>query len=243
MEGTMKLMGAIVALGAVAACNSGSVTGPNITGPGPGGSPDPAPVSGVDIQGSGTLVTEVREVSGFSRVTLHGVGHLIIEQGGAEALTVTADDNVLPLVTTEVFGDELVLGTQSGQTFVSANNIVYTLTIADLEELAVLGAAAAEVRGLDADRFVVHIEGAAVVTAAGRADEQQVELDGVARYDARRLDSRVARVDVAGVSEAAVRVRERLEGRVAGQSTVEYIGHPVVNVTVSAGAELKAIEG
>lgn len=241
----MKLMGAMVVMGAVAACNSGSVTGPSIVGPGPGGSPGPAPgaVNNADIQGSGTLATEVREVSGFSRVTLHGVGHLIIEQGGAEALTVTADDNVLPLVTTEVFGDELVLGTLSDQTFASASNIVYTLTVADLEALAVLGAAAAEIRGLDADRFAVQIEGAAVVTAAGRADEQQVVLDGVARYDARGLESRTVRVDVAGVSEAAVRVRERLEGRVDGQSTVEYIGHPVVNVTAAGGAEVRAIDG
>ncbi len=87
MERAMRLMGAMVALGAVAACNSGNVTGPSIAVPGPGGAPGTTPVSSVDIQGSGTLVTEVREVSGFSRVTLHGVGHLTIEQGGAEALT------------------------------------------------------------------------------------------------------------------------------------------------------------
>ena len=54
-----------------------------------------------------------------------------------------------------------------------------------------------QLAGLDADRFVVHIEGAAVVTAAGRADEQRVALNGVARYDARGLESRVVQVDVA----------------------------------------------
>jgi hypothetical protein len=220
----------MVVMVAVAACNSG-----NVTGPGTG--------TNVDVPGSGVVVTEAREVSGFARVTLHGVGHLVVEQGGAEALTVTADENILPLVTAEVFGGELVLGTLPGQTFASANNIVYTLTVAELEALTVLGAAAAEIRGLDADRFALQVDGAAVVTAAGRADEQDVVLSGVARYDGRGLDSRVVRIDVAGVSGATVRVHDRLEGRVDGQSTVEYIGHPAVDVDVAGGGTVRPIDG
>ena len=198
-------------------------------------------MNGADIQGSGILATESRDVAGFSRVTLHGVGHLIVEQGGAEALTITADDNILPLVTAEVFGEELVLGTLPDQTFASANNIVYRLTVADLEALAILGAAAAEIRSLEADRFAIQIEGAATVTATGQADEQNVVLRGVATYDARAFESRRVRVDVGGVSRATVRVHERLEGRVDGQSTLEYIGHPAVDVT--GGGAVQAIEG
>jgi hypothetical protein len=104
----------------------------------------------------------------------------------------------------------------------------------------VFGAAAAEIRGLAADRFAIQIDGAAAVTATGRAGEQDVVLSGVAVYDARDLDSRIARVDVSGVSEATLRVRERLEGRVEGQSTVEYIGRPVVNV--SGGGSVRPID-
>jgi hypothetical protein len=239
----MKTMNALVVMGALAACNSGSVTGPSIIGPGPGGTPGPGPevVNGADIQGSGILATESREVAGFSRVRLDGVGHLIVEQGGAEALTITADDNLLPLVTAEVYGDELRLGTDARATWASPNPIVFTLTVANCEALGVFGAAAAEIRGLDAHRFAVHVEGAGTVSAAGRADEQEVVLRGVATYDARALPSRAVRVDVAGVSRATVRVRERLEGRIEGQSTVEYIGRPIVDVT--GGGAVQPIDG
>ncbi len=232
MERKMKLMGALVVMVAVAGCNSGSVTGPSVVAPGPGPAAAAGPdgTNGVDIQGSGIPATEARDVSGFSRVTLHGVGHLIVEPGAAPALTVSADDNILPLVTAEVYGDELVLGTD-GQTFASANPIVFRLTVTDFEALAVLGAAGAEVRGLDAVRFALQIDGAAAVSAQGRVDEQEIVLNGVARYDGRHLDSRAARVDLAGVTEAIVRVRDRLEGHVAGPSTLEYIGQPTVNVT------------
>jgi hypothetical protein len=235
MERSMKLMGALVVMVAVAACNSGNVTGPSAVAPGPGPAtaPGPAGTNGADIQGSGIPATESRDVAGFSRVTLRGVGHLVVEPGAAPALTVSADDNILALVTAEVYGDELVLGTLPDQTFASANPIVFNLTVVDLEALAVLGAAGAEVRGLDAERFALQIEGAAAVTAAGRVHEQQIVLNGVARYDGRQLDSRAARVELGGVSEAVVRVRERLEGHVDAQSRVEYIGQPTMNVTGS----------
>jgi hypothetical protein len=230
---TMKLMGALMVMVAVGACNSGSVTGPSVVAPGPGPAATPGPdtTNGADIQGSGIPATESRDVPGVSRVTLRGVGHLIVEPGAAPALTVSADDNILPLVTAEVYGDELVLGTSSDQTFASVNPIVFHVTVTDLEALAVLGAAGAEVRDLDAERFTIRIDGAAAVTTAGRVDEQEIVLNGVARYDGRHLDSRAARVHVAGVSEAVVRVRERLEGHVEGQSSLEYIGQPEVSVT------------
>lgn len=235
MERTMRLMGTLAVMVAVGACNSGSVTGPSVGAPGPGPATTPGPdaTNGADIQGSGIPATEARDVPGFSRVTLRGVGHLIVEPGAAPALTVSADDNILPLVTAEVSGDELVLGTLPDQTFASAKPIVFHLTVTDFEALAVLGAAGAEVRGLEVERFTLQVDGAAAVTAQGRVDEQQVILNGVARYDGRHLASRVVRVDLAGVSEAIVRVRDRLEGHVDGQSQVEYIGEPAVSVTGS----------
>jgi hypothetical protein len=186
---------------------------------------------GAEIQGSGIVATEARDVAGFSQVRLEGVGHLVVEQGAAEALTISADDNILPLIAAQVYGDELVLGTMTDKTWASPNPIVYTLTVVDLERLTVHGAAAAEIRGLEADRFAIQIEGAASVSAWGRADEHEVVLSGVARYDARDLVSREVRVDIAGVSRAVVHARETLEGRVEGESTLEYAGQPSVNVT------------
>ena len=243
MERTMKLMSAMAVVVLLGACDvSPTVVGPTVAGP--AGAVGPADTgNAADIQGTGILATESRDVGGFSRVTLSGVGHLIVEQGATEALTITADDNILPLVTAEVYGDELMLGTLPGTRFASPHNIVYSLTVVDLEALAVLGAAVVEIRRLQTDRFAIRIDGVAVVTATGRADEQDVGLAGVATYDAGGLVSRTVRVEVAGVSRAVVQARETLEGRVEGQSIVEYIGHPVVNVDVTGGASVRPIDG
>jgi hypothetical protein len=234
----MRLMAGMVAMGFLAGCGgSSTVVGPSgIPGPGPAGTPGPGAniESDVDVQGTGILATESRDVGSFSRVTLAGVGHLIIEHGAMEALEITADDNILPLFTAEVYGDELVIGTV-GKTFTSVHRPVLRLTAAELDMLTVTGAAAAEVRGLAADRFAVRIEGAAAVTAAGRADEHDVFISGVGSYDAGALDSRAVHLDVSGVCGVTVRAREIVDGRVGGQSTVEYLGNPIVNVTVTEG--------
>jgi len=60
--------------------------------------------------GSGQLATQPRQVSGFTSVELTGVGELSIDQTGTESLTVSAEDNLLPLLTSRVEGDTLILG-------------------------------------------------------------------------------------------------------------------------------------
>jgi hypothetical protein len=56
-------------------------------------------------RGSGQLTTESRPVSGFTKVELSGTGELTIEQTGTESLTISAEDNILPRLTSEVSGD------------------------------------------------------------------------------------------------------------------------------------------
>ena len=66
------------------------------------------------VNGSGDLITEVREVSGFDSIDLDGSGEVIITQGAGETLTVETDDNLMEHVETEVRGDTLHLGFKPG---------------------------------------------------------------------------------------------------------------------------------
>ncbi len=66
--------------------------------------------------GSGTAKTETRPVAGFTSIELAGTGDVQVKQTGTESLTVTADDNLLPLLTTEVV-DAYAEATGSDQVF------------------------------------------------------------------------------------------------------------------------------
>src|SRR5438093_6304 len=62
---------------------------------------------GEGIKGSGVLKTEQRPVTGFSRIDVGGIVKLEWRADGAPSLEVTVEDNLLPLLITEVAGDTL----------------------------------------------------------------------------------------------------------------------------------------
>src|SRR5689334_4814607 len=64
------------------------------------------------VEGSGTPATEEREIGDVSEVVLSGVGDLTIVPGAVPALSVTADDNVLPALETETVNGKLTLRTR-----------------------------------------------------------------------------------------------------------------------------------
>ena len=184
----------------------------------------------VGIAGSGNVVTQSREVSGFEAVSFSGVGRLILEQTGTESLTITADDNVLPLIVSDVVGRRLVLGFQSDTNFTNIQEIVFRLSVRRLEELSVSGAVSVDASGIDMDALSVSMLGASTVTTAGRSTHQEIVVSGASTYDASGLASRSVTVDASGASRVVVRVSETLHARVSGGSLVEYIGDPVVTI-------------
>src|SRR5262245_36154117 len=67
------------------------------------------------VKGSGVVATEVRPVEPFTAISLLGPGHVVIERTGTESVTVMADDNLLPLIKSEVRGGTLFLSVADGK--------------------------------------------------------------------------------------------------------------------------------
>jgi hypothetical protein len=192
--------------------------------------------------GSGRLATETRSVEGFSAVSLHGAGALAVEHTGYESLEITAEDNILPLLGSEVRDGRLFLGPLPGSSVSTTLPIEYRLTVRTLDDIEVSGASAVVVPDLDGEHLRVVISGASAVTLAGRADVQEVAVSGASSYAAPDLRSRIATIDVSGASVAAVRTSELLEGSVSGSSVLEYLGEPVVSVEVAGGSILRGLD-
>src|SRR5262249_56131141 len=90
-------------------------------------------VNGGGPSGSGRVSTDTRTVSGFSAIELRGVGNAVVTLGGPEALTVEAEDNLLPSITTTVSNNTLVLELKTGR---PTKPIVYRVTARELTALA-----------------------------------------------------------------------------------------------------------
>ena len=213
------------------------------------------------VQGSGNVKTESREVQGFDRVEVAGVGSLTIAQGTAEALTIQAEDNLLPRLRSTVENGTLHLGPGPGTQVGPTKPIRYDLKVKQLRAIALSGAPDATAAGLNADKLdldvsgagrmnlahvtantiAVHISGEGAVTVSGQTPQQTVSISGAGRYEAADLASQRATIDISGAGNCAVRASERLSATISGAGHVTYTGSPAVEAHVSgAGSVTKA---
>ena len=183
---------------------------------------------GERIVGSGNVVTETREVAGFSAVSVSGVARIRIEQTGEESLSITAEDNILPVLISEVTGGELTLGQPENVNLITHAEILYELTVKELSSLQISGVMDATALGLDTDALDVVIDGLSKLSASGRADVQSLRVSGVTTYNASGLASRVVVVRGSGVVTMTLNVSERLDVRACGAGTIDYEGDPEV---------------
>jgi hypothetical protein len=195
------------------------------------------------VQGSGIAKTEDREVQGFSAISFTGVGNVVVEQGSAEALTVTADDNILPLLETRVKDGTLVIGVMSNTIFNTGFNprtpIEFKIAVKDLTRFALIGAGNADLRKLKTEKLDVNMTGVGNLTADGSTDHLNLTLSGTGTFHGDDLAAKTANVTCSGVGNAVVKVSGKLNATVSGVGSIEYLGNPQVTEKVSGVGEVK----
>jgi hypothetical protein len=211
------------------------------------------------IRGSGNVVTEERDVSGFDSVTLSGYGQVIITQGDAEALAIETDDNLMQYIETKVSGRTLEIRFTEERTIVDpSESIIFRLSVIDLTALDSSGAGSFEIDALDTDRLevdlsgagnieigslsatdlVVTVSGAGNVELAGQVETQKIDLNGLGNYDAPDLKSQAASVDISGAGNVTMWVLDTLAVKMSGAGNVEYYGSPTVTQDISGVGKL-----
>jgi hypothetical protein len=193
---------------------------------------------GPSTTGSGNLKSESRPVSGFSEVALNGVGHLTVQQTGTESLTIQADDNILPLLTSDVSGNRLTLGTKPNTSFTTDNPINYNLTVKNLTGLFISGSGDATGTNINTPSMKVVISGSGSVMLTGQADSQNVTISGSGSYSGDTFSTKTTTITVSGSGDATIAVSDHLDAHVSGSGSIEYVGSPTVNQSVSGSGTI-----
>jgi hypothetical protein len=189
----------------------------------------------------GPARSEDRPVEAVSEVELATSGELVLTTGDTPSLRITAGENVLDQLTSEVRDDRLVLDAErsvgdlgdvryelvlpaAGTVEVSGSGTVRAASPSGLAKIELSGSGEVRAEGLDVDELRVRLSGSGTVTLDGRAARQVVEVDGSGEYDARQLDSETADVTIAGSGSADVEISDFLVAVVTGSGTVTYGG-------------------
>lgn len=195
------------------------------------------------LRGSGKREVQKREVASFTSISTEGAFNIEVVAQQTQGLEVEGDDNILPLISTEVSNGELRL--RSSQNFSATEPISFKISVPNLEKVTVSGAGKIDVAGLKNDSFEIVSEGAPQIKVSGSTKTVRIDTSGAAKIDTHSLRAAKGVVDSKGVSNIQVDVNDQLDVTISGPSTVTYEGDPAVNKTIHGPGKLiqRASEG
>ncbi len=189
------------------------------------------------VVGSGDVVSEERDVSGFREIRLEGSGRVEVDQGARESLTVEADDNLLPLITTEVRGSRLVIGNE--EAISPSRDVVYRIEAIELDGVSIAGSADVVAPDVDCDTFSVSIAGSGSFDVGGSCDGLDVDIAGSGDVDAEDLAVTRADVSIAGSGDVIVDASDELRVAITGSGDVVYVGDPATDIDVRGSGNVR----
>ena len=203
------------------------------TGLGPPSDPDPG-----NDQTSGDLMTEIRQVAGFTAISADFAGVLIIEETGEESLTIEAEAAYLPMIQSRVVYGRLVLTMDGALNADFEGNITLHVTVKELDDIELSGIVQAQVIGIEQAALAVHMVEMAVMTAQGSVGTLDLFVEGQGNFQGEDLHVASAVANLSGISTAALNVINYLEVDASGSATLEYWGNPQVVARVSERATI-----
>jgi hypothetical protein len=216
------------------------------------------------VVGSGILKEENRPIKGFHRISIEAGGTAEITQvqsAGASSLTVSADENLLPYIISEVHGGELRIYVKPGISLAPSQGVRYTITVDTLAALDVSGSSQANMSQLTGDqlslqasgmgqsnlgtiqvnKLVVKTSGSGSIEVAGQTTGLELDMSGSSRLDSGDLQSQTATVEMSGSSQALVWVLQTLEAKLSGSASLRYYGAPATTQNTSGSASVQGL--
>jgi hypothetical protein len=210
------------------------------------------------IIGSGSIRTEDREVPPFNAVELEGSGNLTIRRGAPGLVRIETDDNLLPLVKTEVVGGVLHLGLIPGAPVNRITRMEFTVVTPKVTAITLSGSgnvrSAGALRGqslavniegsgnilcdAQAESLQAAIHGSGGIYVRGSAERVSISILGSGSVRAQDLHSTRADVKISGSGDALVFATDALDVVLSGSGSVHYGGgaRPTVHSTGSGSA-------
>lgn len=193
---------------------------------------------------------QVRQVPSFEAVAISGGINLIISQGSASKVVVTASDVKLRDRMETTVEDGILRISVRGN-FINNNNRQWMrvyIGVPDLRKIGASGASNVLIDGIfkastleialsGASNFKGHIEadnlklaasGSCDINIKGKADKVEVALSGASDLNGRELEARICEIGASGSSDAQISVTEEIKAAASGSCNIIYYGNPKI---------------
>lgn len=196
------------------------------------------------IEGSGEVRELTRTVGNFRELEIVGEYQLQLQEGTAARVIITADENLLDYIETEVSGRTLKI--RNTEEIDGSEGVKLTVVYPELRRLEVGGAAKVsnagtlrakeleiEVAGatmlelnMDVKELFLKLSGAGIVTLSGDAREQEIDMSGAGSLNAYKLHTERTDIELSGVGSAKVYATDELNAEVNGIGNIQFMGNP-----------------
>jgi len=177
----------------------------------------------VGIRGNGNIKTDQRTISAFTNLDAGGA-FLIEWQNGAPALSITADENLISYIDSDVSGDTLHLHTRDQ--IWPTHGIKVVISSLRRSGAKISGAVRLTATQLAGPEFAFQSTGASRVTLDGSVDELLADMTGASELKANGLQTKTAEISTTGAADAELAVSEILKVAITGAGKVSYSGNP-----------------
>ncbi len=188
---------------------------------------------GKGVRGSGNVTAEKRSVAAFEGIKVSGIFRVEAVAGREQSVEIEADDNLLPLITTEVRDGVLVIATK--ESIRPRSTLVVRVSnpmIARIQSSGVAKISATELSG----PFELEMSGASKAELKGNVSELKVSVSGAAKIEATELQATNADIKASGACKVSVAVTGELNANASGASKIYYTGEPANIIRNTSGA-------
>lgn len=219
-------------------------------------------INGKKIRGNGNAQTEQRSVPSFSGLSSHGAFDVVVKKGEQASVVVSADENLLQYIITEVNGDKLEIRTKKGVNLrpSSSLQVIVTnpnynelsshgsgnikgenqLTSTDKVELQLYGSGNINV-DMTAPAVNAGISGSGNITVSGTAKQFSGTIRGSGGIHAGDLKSEEGKVEIAGSGNVEVFANNKLDVNIMGSGGVKYRGDAQINTNIAGSGSVSRI--
>ena len=184
------------------------------------------------VQGSGSAKEESRSLPAFHGLEVDGAYTVRIACQKDQIVEISADDNLLPLILTEV--QDGVLRVTSKKSICASAPMTLTISVKTLDLIRSSGANEFQVQNIKGDALEVDLSGSSAMTLNGTVEELKAKIDGASGLVAGELKAQQVSVAISGAGSAEVHASKRLQGEISGVGTIRYAGDPdevIKNIT------------
>ena len=179
---------------------------------------------GRGIAGSGNRKSEKRELKPFRAIDTTGAYEIEIACQQPASFEIETDDNILPLIKTEV--RDGVLYVANDEPYRASRGVQLRINLAELTQVSSRGAGEIKVDNASGDTLKFDSTGAASITAAGKVNSIIISSTGAGRVDTSKLVAEKAQVTTTGAASVDVYASVQLDVTISGAGSVNYSGHP-----------------